>query len=145
MIKNHTSLGYDELKKAIANGAPIEENVAIVALEHHEKFKGGGYPMGKTGRLEEKDNGIHEYARIVTIADVYSALLMKRVYKEAVSHQEALAIIREGAGSQFDPAVIEAFLARESDFARVACMLPDEERNDRYVAPVLPPAVPAIA
>jgi HD-GYP domain-containing protein (c-di-GMP phosphodiesterase class II) len=82
-MKSHTTLGYEELMQAIEKGAPIDEEIAIVALEHHEKFCGGGYPTGKCGRLEEKADGIHYLARIVSIADVYSALLMKRVYKEA--------------------------------------------------------------
>ncbi|WP_141732838.1 HD-GYP domain-containing protein [Oligoflexus tunisiensis] len=109
IIKGHTSLGYDELKKAMANGAPIEEQVALVALEHHEKFKGGGYPMGKSGRLEEKLDGIHEYARIVTIADVYSALLMKRVYKEAYDQEKSLTLMRSFAPNDYDPAIWDKF------------------------------------
>jgi putative nucleotidyltransferase with HDIG domain len=105
IIKGHTTLGYNELKKAMANGAPIEEKVALVSLEHHEKFKGGGYPMGKSGRLEEKADGIHEYARIVTIADVYSALLMKRVYKEAYDQEKSLTLMRSFAPNDYDPAI----------------------------------------
>ncbi len=109
IIKNHTTLGYDELKKAMASGAPIEELVALVALEHHEKFKGGGYPLGKTGRSEEKEHGIHEYARIVTIADVYSALLMKRVYKEAYDQEKSLTLMRSFAPNDYDPMIWDKF------------------------------------
>lgn len=105
IIKSHTTLGYDELKNAMANGAPIEEKVALVALEHHEKFKGGGYPLGKSGRQEEKIDGIHEYGRIVTIADVYSALLMKRVYKEAYDQEKSLMLMRSFAPNDYDPAI----------------------------------------
>ncbi|MCX6131074.1 MAG: HD domain-containing protein [Proteobacteria bacterium] len=105
VIKSHTSLGYDELQKAIANGAPIEEQVAIVALEHHEKFKGGGYPHNKSGRKEENPGGIHEYARIVSIADVYSALLMKRVYKEAYDQEKSLTLMRSFAANDYDPEI----------------------------------------
>ncbi|SME97761.1 HD-GYP domain-containing protein [Pseudobacteriovorax antillogorgiicola] len=105
IMKTHTTLGYEELLKAIDQGAPIEQDVARVAHEHHEKFKGGGYPCDKHGRLEEHDHGIHEYARIVTIADVYSALLMKRVYKEAFSQEKALSIMQKASEQSYDPII----------------------------------------
>lgn len=111
IMKTHTTLGFQELIKAIEQGAPIEQDVALVALEHHEKFKGGGYPLNKCGRKEEKDNGIHAYSRIVTIADVYSALLMKRVYKEAFSSQKALSIMEANADACYDPIIYAPFQA----------------------------------
>lgn len=109
IIKTHTTLGYAELEKAIVAGAPIEPEVALVALEHHEKFHGGGYPLGKIGRVEERPDGIHEYARFVTIADIYSALLMKRVYKEAYDQNHSLELMRGMAPTQFDPMIWENF------------------------------------
>lgn len=109
IMKTHTTLGYEELVKATAAGAPIEEEVARVALEHHEKFKGGGYPSGKIGRAEERSDGIHEFARIVTIADIYSALLMKRVYKEAYDQEHSLAIMRSMAPNDYDPEIWAGF------------------------------------
>lgn len=109
IMKTHTTLGYQELIKAKTAGAPIEEEVARVALEHHEKFKGGGYPLGKLGRLEEIASGIHEYSRIVTIADIYSALLMKRVYKEAYDQERSLALMRSMAPNDYDPKIWEIF------------------------------------
>ena len=109
VMKTHTCLGYDELVDAIDKGAPIEADVARVALEHHEKFKGGGYPNNLSGRKEEKENGIHLYSRIVTIADVYSALLMKRVYKEAFSPQKALDIMRKASVESYDPIIFKPF------------------------------------
>ncbi|NRA66367.1 MAG: HD domain-containing protein [Pseudobacteriovorax sp.] len=111
IMKTHTSLGYQELLSAIDQGAPIEQDVARVALEHHEKFKGGGYPDGKIGRLEEREDGIHEFARIVTIADVYSALLMKRVYKEAFSVEKALEIMQSASEDAYDPVIFKPFEA----------------------------------
>lgn len=110
VMKSHTTLGYEELMKAIEGGAPIDEEIAIVALEHHEKFCGGGYPSGKCGRLEEKADGIHYLARIVSIADVYSALLMKRVYKEAFDQKTALDIMKDCAESDYDPVIFEPFV-----------------------------------
>ncbi len=109
VIKTHTTLGFEELKKATAAGATIEKEVALVALEHHEKFFGGGYPQNKKGRFEEHANGIHEYARIVSIADVYSALLMKRVYKEAYDQAHSLAVMRNLAPTDYDPNIWSKF------------------------------------
>lgn len=109
IMKTHTTLGYEELLRAIENGAPIEEEVAIVTLEHHERFCGGGYPVGKSGRREERVEGISLYARVVTIADVYSALLMKRVYKEAYDQNQTLDIMRSNADRDYDPVIWKKF------------------------------------
>ncbi len=109
VMKNHTLYGHDELMKAIRTGAPIDPLAARVALEHHERFNGMGYPHKKKGRLEEDPNGIHLYTRIVAIADVYSALLMKRVYKEAMSSQEAIELMKTFADRDFDPEIFAPF------------------------------------
>lgn len=111
VMKQHTHLGYDELQKAIQEGAPIEEVVARVALEHHEKFCGSGYPNRKCGRAEDDpDLGIHLFSRIVTIADVYSALLMARVYKPAYEASEAIRIMANEDADRYDPEIFHPFL-----------------------------------
>ena len=71
-----------------------------IARCHHEKFDGSGYPAGLAGE------DIPLCARIVALADVYDALTTKRVYKPAFSHAEAVALIREGRGRHFDPAIV---------------------------------------
>lgn len=109
VMKTHTTLGYDELVQAMASGAPIEPEVAMVTLEHHEKFLGGGYPLNKRGRREEQSDGIALYSRVVTIADVYSALLMKRVYKAAYNQDETLTIMRNVAALDYDPIIWSRF------------------------------------
>ena len=110
VMKTHTTLGNVELLKCIDAGAAVQPVSAQVALEHHEKFCGGGYPHGRAGRLEEdKDKGIHLFSRIVTIADVYSALLMKRIYKPAYEAQDALKIMAECA-RDYDPLMFKPFL-----------------------------------
>lgn len=109
IMKQHTVLGEQELRTAIMSGAPIEDIVARVALEHHERFLGHGYPLGKRGRLEEHPEGIHLYTRIVTIADVYSALLMKRVYKEAYTSEKSLGIMKSLAEKDYDPEIFDPF------------------------------------
>jgi hypothetical protein len=92
-------------------GAQIEPECVRVAGEHHEKFAGTGYPRKRAGRLEEDaENGIHLYSRIVTIADIYSALLMKRVYKDAYEPQDAIKTMAETAANDYDPELFHNFL-----------------------------------
>lgn len=81
-----------------------------IAMHHHERWDGNGYPAGLAGEA------IPLAARIVTVADVYDALSSKRVYKEAFPHEECVRLIREGAGSQFDPELVGVFLSIQSDF-----------------------------
>jgi HD-GYP domain-containing protein (c-di-GMP phosphodiesterase class II) len=112
IMKTHTTLGRNELQKAIDNGADIDEIVPLIAYQHHERFTGCGYPQGKVGRAEEDpDHGIHQFARIVTIADVYSALLMKRVYKDAMSSDKALGIMIKASEREYDPIIFEDFMS----------------------------------
>ncbi len=110
IMKTHASLGFAELTRLIAGGASIDELVARVAHEHHEKWDGTGYPRGRKGAAEDDaDHGIHRFSRIVTISDIYSALLMKRVYKEAFEPQDAIKIMAaESKG--FDPNIFIPFL-----------------------------------
>lgn len=110
IMKSHAVLGYKDLKKAIEDGSPIDEVVAQVALEHHERFTGNGYPNGLKGRLEEQDDGIHVYARIVAIADSYSALLMERVYKPALPAKKAIELLEKSAYQHFDPDIFFPFI-----------------------------------
>lgn len=111
VMKTHTTLGYEELMRTIQSGAPIDELAARVAMEHHERYTGRGYPRNKKGRLEEDPaQGIHLFSRIVAIADVYSALLMKRVYKPAYDAQDAIKVMAEIAREDFDPEIFPAFV-----------------------------------
>ena len=110
IMKQHTTLGHNELMKLISGGVSIDELVARVALEHHERWDGSGYPHGRKGSFEtDAQNGIHLYTRIVMIADVYSALLMRRVYKPAFQPQDAIRIMAQEAKG-FDPDVFKPFL-----------------------------------
>ena len=111
IMKTHVNFGHDELMSAIENGAPIDKIVARVALEHHERFKGNGYPYQKKGRFEDDpENGIHLYSRIVAIADAYSALLMKRVYKPAIPSNQAIEMLSKNAHQHFDLEIFETFI-----------------------------------
>lgn len=111
VMKEHAIFGEEELLEVIRNGAPIHETAVRVAGEHHERWNGKGYPRGHCGALhEENPNGIHLYTRIVSIADVYSALLMKRVYKEAFEPQDALLIMEKNAKDDYDPIIFPTFV-----------------------------------
>jgi putative two-component system response regulator len=91
-----------------------------VAAAHHEQWDGSGYPHGLQGR------SIPLAARIVALADVYDALTSHRPYRQAVSHVEAREWIVAQYGAHFDPAVVEAFVAREQDFVKISQMCLDE-------------------
>ncbi len=100
-MKTHTTIGADILL-ALADqfGRDVWIDTAMqIALSHHERFDGGGYPFGLSGE------SISLPARLVSIADVYDALCSKRVYKEALTHEEAMDIINEETGMQFDPEI----------------------------------------
>jgi putative two-component system response regulator len=102
-----------------APGAHFLKMAEQIAGSHHEWYDGSGYPQGLRGK------NIPLAARIAAIADVYDALTTKRLYKSAMSHESAVQIIREAGGSQFDPAVVEAFVIRGGEFARLATELAD--------------------
>jgi len=90
-----------------------------IALSHHEKWNGSGYPFQLEGEM------IPLAARIVTIADVYDALRMERVYKPALTHEVAVSKIIEQSGIHFDPALIEVFKTITGDFEKIYQTLAD--------------------
>jgi putative two-component system response regulator len=94
-----------------------------IAMTHHERWDGSGYPRGLAGEA------IPLCGRIVAIADVYDALTSHRVYKDAYPHSRAVEIIREGSGTHFDPNLVRAFLKLEQDFQRIKTKLDDNPAN----------------
>lgn len=112
IIKQHTVIGSDVLMAAakILGEAPFIAYAQQIIEFHHEKWDGSGYPHGLKG--EE----IPFIARVMAVADVYDALVTERPYKKPVSHEEAVAVISEGAGKHFDPCLVDAFLACADDF-----------------------------
>jgi putative two-component system response regulator len=99
-MKSHPQIGYEILNKS---DAPVFQLAAEVALRHHEKWDGSGYPDGLSGKA------IPESARIVALADVFDALSMKRPYKEPWPIDKILEYIRQNSGSHFDPTVVAVF------------------------------------
>ncbi|HPZ10376.1 MAG TPA: HD domain-containing protein, partial [Candidatus Eremiobacteraeota bacterium] len=102
VIKDHPIIGYNILKESLS---PYLKKAAIICLTHHEYFDGTGYPYGTKGE------DIHIYGRIVALADVFDALTSKRPYKEPMSLEETVEIIKKKRGIQFDPKVVDAFLS----------------------------------
>ncbi|MBI3892302.1 MAG: response regulator [Candidatus Wallbacteria bacterium] len=113
-MKKHTVLGWELLTAAKA-----DQVACNVALFHHEKFDGSGYPKGLAA--EE----IPVEARIVALADVYDALTTKRCYKEAFSEEQADEIIRRDSGRHFDPGLVEVFFRLRDNFKKVRSVYPD--------------------
>lgn len=115
IMQKHTTIGFNALNTAIEKypNAEYLKMSAEIALSHHEKYNGSGYPNGIQG--EE----IPLSARIVALADVYDALVSKRVYKSAMPHESAKSIILAERGKQFDPDVVDAFIRCENQFIAV--------------------------
>jgi putative two-component system response regulator len=115
IMQKHTTIGFEALSTAIEKypNAEYLKMSAEIALYHHEKFDGSGYPTGIKG--EE----IPLSARIVALADVYDALVSKRVYKSAMPHDTAKSIIISERGKHFDPRIIDSFLRCEQQFIEI--------------------------
>ncbi len=142
-MERHAETGHRMLS---GSGSPLLNLAATIALTHHERFDGAGYPHGLAGE------DIPLVGRIVAVADVFDALTSDRVYKSAMPIDKAVSIIREGAGSQFDPDVVDAFVDALDDIlaarlehldrptkAGAAC--PPAQREQRFSRPS--PALPA--
>ncbi|ADE11527.1 HD domain-containing phosphohydrolase [Sideroxydans lithotrophicus] len=116
IMKTHSSIGYHILKsshsKYISLGAEI-------ALSHHERYDGSGYPNGLKGKAIPLD------ARIVAVADVFDALTSERPYKKAWSNQDAVEFIYANKGSHFDPGCVEAFMLQFSKISLIQQQLQD--------------------
>jgi len=111
LMQKHTEFGAELL--AGAEDFPVIEMGRIIALEHHEKFDGTGYPRGLKG------DEIHLFARIVAIADVFDALSSKRCYKEAMAIEEVFEVMKNEAGRHFDPELIKLLLSHKDQFLEI--------------------------
>ncbi|MCV6608164.1 MAG: HD-GYP domain-containing protein [Campylobacterales bacterium] len=101
IIKKHSEIGYDML---VHSSSGFLVTAAAIALQHHEKYDGTGYPFGLKGE------NISEEARIVAAIDVFDAVSNQRAYKDAWTFEESVDLIREGRGTHFDPQVVDVFL-----------------------------------
>ncbi len=111
IMKTHAFLGGDIVEKILAGNAEPEllQMAKEIVCCHHEKWDGSGYPMGLRG------SEIPLSARIMAVADVFDALVCKRVYKEAMAEEHAFSILREDAGKHFDPILVDVFFSIRED------------------------------
>lgn len=132
VMKRHTLFGFNAImtaRKKIGINAPFLTLAAEIALTHHERWDGTGYPQGLRGE------DIPLSGRLMAMADVYDALISKRVYKTPYFHAKAVEIISRGDDrtrpSHFDSKVVEAFLAVEGEFYQVARKYADRDEERR--------------
>ncbi len=133
IMRTHCELGYQALLKAeqlLAAESQLSflSQAMDIAYTHHEKFNGTGYPRGLAGQ------DIPLSGRIMAVADVYDALICKRVYKPPFTHEKAVAIISGDAGTHFCPDVVAAFLEVREEFRRIALELADHEEERQALA-----------
>ncbi len=106
IIKTHPRVGYEILSES----KEVNFDVLFGVLEHHEWIDGNGYPNGSAGKK------IHEYARIVAVADVFDAMTSNRSYKSKISPFKAAEIVMEESAAHLDPEIVQLFLGRISQF-----------------------------
>ncbi|MFD1773703.1 response regulator [Paenibacillus rhizophilus] len=119
IMKTHTTLGKEAILRAeqLMNKTETFFRYAKeIVYSHHEKWDGTGYPEGLSGE------NIPLSARLMAVADVYDALTSERVYKGAMSHEQAVAIITEDAGRHFDPDIVQVFLKCQFKFREISGM-----------------------
>ncbi len=112
VMEKHTLIGADTLLaiRAKLGGDGFIDMGVEIALQHHEKWDGTGYPFGLGGE------DISLPARIVALADFYDAVTSRRIYKDAMTHEQTAELIRDLRGTHFDPSVADAFFANEAEF-----------------------------
>ncbi|MGV2293381.1 two-component system response regulator [Trinickia sp. YCB016] len=138
IMKRHAALGRDAILQAERRlGKPVAflDLAKEIAYSHHEKWNGDGYPEGRAG------DAIPISARLMALADVYDALISRRIYKAPLSHEQAVAFIVQERGAHFDPDVVDAFLAIQSEWHVIAQQYADSESERHDVQEHLEQAV----
>ncbi|AIQ12301.1 chemotaxis protein CheY [Paenibacillus durus] len=124
IMKTHTTLGKEAILRAeqlMNKKETFFRYAKEIVYSHHEKWDGTGYPEGLAGEQ------IPLSARLMAIADVYDALTSKRVYKDAMSHEQAVQIIEGNAGKHFDPDIVRIFLGCQRKFQEISALYQNEE------------------
>ena len=124
IMKRHTVFGraaIEGVERSMGGTTPFLRYAREITHSHHEKFDGRGYPQGLKGEH------IPLSARLMAVADVYDALISKRVYKPAFTHETAVELIRQARGEHFDPDIVDAMLVIEDKFRAIAAELRDPE------------------
>jgi putative two-component system response regulator len=124
IMKTHTTLGRDAIQHAeeqLGIEMPFLTMAKEIAYGHQEKWDGSGYPQGLAG------DDIPISARLMAIADVYDALISRRVYKEGMPHEKAVEIILQGKAQHFDPDMVDAFMELQEEFRSIAATYADND------------------
>ncbi len=126
VMKRHTVLGRDAIRSAevrVKSDGSFLRVASEIAFGHHERWDGGGYPQGIGA------DDIPLPARLMALADVYDALVSKRVYKSAMAHPTAVELIAAGRGTQFDPEILDVFLETRDAFEDITVRYSDDEED----------------
>ena len=122
VMRLHCDAGAEIISQAQSD-TPLFNMAREIALGHHEKWDGSGYPQGLSG------SEIPISARLMAVADVYDALISRRVYKMPMPHEDAVKIMLEGKGQHFDPDVIDAFMQCQAEFKAIGEKYSDSEAD----------------
>ena len=117
IMKTHCKLGRDSIiaaERRLGLELPFLSFTKEIAYSHQEKWDGAGYPEGLSG------DDIPISGRLMAVADVYDALICRRVYKECMPHEKAVAIITQSKGTHFDPDMVDAFMDIADQFNQIA-------------------------
>jgi response regulator RpfG family c-di-GMP phosphodiesterase len=117
VMKQHTQIGYNILK---SSDRPILKCAATIAMQHHERWDGKGYPQGLQG--EE----IHIVGRIIRLVDVFDALHKQRIYKKAWQAESIVNYLIQERGKQFDPKLVDVFIENFDEFIEISDRYPDD-------------------
>jgi len=126
IMKTHTTLGRDAIavaERQLGRSVDFLRLAKEIAYSHQEKWNGSGYPEGLAG------DAIPISARLMAVADVYDALISRRVYKAPFSHAESLKMMSEGSGKHFDPDIIDAFLEVAEEFQAINARYADSDEE----------------
>lgn len=129
IMKQHTLIGA---KMLAGSSVPMLQMARAIALNHHERWDGEGYPAGLARQA------IPESARIVAVVDVYDALTHDRVYRPALPEEKALTIMRQGAGTHFDSLLLAVFFSHLPEISRIAEENPDGPEGTLADEPLYP-------
>lgn len=124
IMKTHTTIGRDAIELAERSlGADVDflRIAKGITLHHQEKWDGSGYPEGLSG------DDIPVYARLMAVADVYDALISRRVYREGMPHEKVSQIIIDGRGSHFDPDIVDVFIQAQDEFQAISRQYADKD------------------
>jgi putative two-component system response regulator len=126
IMKTHRTLGRDAIEQAerqLGTDVDFLRVAKDIVYSHQEKWDGSGYPEGLCG------DAIPIAARLMALADAYDTLTSRGVYKDGMSHEEAVKLIEDDRNAHFDPDVVDAFLARADDFRQIAMRFADSDED----------------